>query len=271
MRQRIILAMVAVGLCTVSLLRCGEDTLAGGASETGNASVGMLRVETYDAPPPVDVEHVYLQFTSIDARHADSGWQAARGAPLQVDYIGLINGRTALLTETALPLGAYTMLRVELDSIGNQVTVGGRTYPLIVPSGESRGVQVKTDFTLNETGCTVYLDFDIAQSISWNNGNDYRLQPVFKAAPANSCGRIRGTVRDTGSQPVGKAVVQARSTTRTHTTLSDHDGEYTLILAVDEQYTLSCMSAASGTGDTSYAVVSVVAGETSGGYDFVAR
>ena len=81
MRCRSLLIVLATGAALCSLLSCGGDSLAGGSSETGNSGLGKIRVETFDDPPPAEVEKIYLKFHTMLAHHVDDGWLIVCGTP----------------------------------------------------------------------------------------------------------------------------------------------------------------------------------------------
>lgn len=270
-RLTVVSAMLLAAFVTVTVLlfSCSGDSLAGGASETGNSGVGVLQVETFDAPPSREVEHVYLTFSMIEAHREDSGWIVVANDTTSIDFVALVNGRTALVVDTSLPAGEYDELRISLlDS--NWIVVAGDSYPLRVPGGLNSGVRIHALFSIaDEESTLLYVDFDIAASISQHDG-EYRMVPSFSAYDAAVCGRVAGMVRDSAGNPVPNAVVQTVGTVTNHTTLSGIDGAYTLILP-SGTYTFECTADDFGPADTMYRDIRVISGQTTPELNFELR
>ncbi len=271
MMSRSAAVRLALTVPLLALLGCstGGDSLAGGASETGNAGVGAVRVETHDAPPPDSIEKVVLQFTGTDARDVDSGWIALDTLPRTVDFLELVNGRTALLADTTAPVGDYSQIRL-LTGDSCFVVANGRWYPLAVPSGAGSGLRIDVDFTVHED-CTalVYIDFDASRSLVPAAGG-FVLQPSLKGYDGCLTGRIAGTVRDTAGMPVKRAEVVAQGLADTVATLTDGTGGYVLTVRPGA-FHVTCMSRRFPEADTSYSSIEVLRGAVAEGVDFVLR
>jgi hypothetical protein len=265
--QRSAVGLTAAGatVACALLLYCSGDQVTGGASETGNAGIGAVRIEGFDAPPPEAVEHVYLSFDSIEISGPD-GWMTVDTTPRRVDFLQLVNGVTQLMADTEVPVASYTKLRINLGE-SHQVVIAGQEYPLSVPSGEPRGVDVRVHFDVcrNET-TYLYLDFDLATSINWNSPT-YSLVPSVKAYDGTLAGRIQGTVTDSTGATVKRALINAVGLIDSAATLTDLYGHYTLI-APAGTYQLSCSADKLPQADTVYAGVSLVAGQTVLNMDF---
>ncbi|MBD3240920.1 MAG: DUF4382 domain-containing protein [Chitinivibrionales bacterium] len=252
---------------TVLLFSCSGDGLAGGSSETGNSGVGVLRVETFDAPPPRDVEHVYLTFTMVEIHSEERGWVVVSTDTIQVDFLTLVNGRVAQIVDTPVAVGDYDELRVSLVDT-NWIVVAGETYPLTVPSGPTSGVRIHAMFTIAEDRSTLlYVDFDVSASIAPHDSG-FRMVPSFNAYDATICGRVTGSVRDSVGTPIAHAVVRTVGAASTHATLSDIDGAYTLILP-SGTYTFECAADDLGRADTVHHGVTVSSGETTSELNFI--
>jgi hypothetical protein len=265
---RVLTPLLCLAACLVSL-RCGSAGIAGGASETGNAGIGAVRVETFDAPPPDSIEQVLLEFVRVEAHSIDSGWVVLSEYHRTVDYLALVNGLTAGLADSTVPVGDYNQIRVYLGE-GNSVVANGTTYPLTVPGGATSGIMVRVQFSVSEAETAlVYLDFDASESLV-QNANGFLLQPSVRAFDGTLAGRVSGTVVDSVGAPVRKAEVLATGLTGCASTLTNNAGRYTLI-APPDTYTLTCSSSKLPSSDTSYAAVEVSTGNTTAGMDFVLR
>lgn len=249
------------------LITCsrGED-LAGGASETGNTSVGMLQIEAFDAPPPQNVEKLLLDLKSVQAHHIGLGWQTVSTTPRRIDFLTLINGRTAVIADTTLPMGQYGELRLHLGE-NNEIVVDGERYPLVVPSGLSSGVKIhlSLEIVANESS-KVYLDFDASKSVKWN-ANRYKLAPSFSAYDASTCGRISGLVRSDLGAFLPRTQIQAIGTEDTLSTLNDENGNYSLLLP-SGTYDIVCETDQAQHVDTTYHGIAITEGAEVVGLDF---
>jgi len=256
--------LLALGLAVCLSERCGQS-VAGGASETGNTGVGYVRVETFDAPPPEGVEHLNLRVTGLEMGDS-TGWQALRASDTTIDFLALVGGVTALVADTSVPVGLYRELRVMVADT-NEIIVSGVSYPLLVPSGAQSGIKVKLDLTVAEAeSVTVYLDFNLSSLVSL--GDRYLLRPSFHAFPATAAATVEGTVTDTAGAAVHKALVEAMGESDTLATLTAGNGRYRLV-APPGVYSLRCSSAGYGSTDTLYTGLVFSPGAVIDSLDFV--
>ena len=61
----------------------------------------------------------------------------------------------------------------------NTVVVGGKPFPLTIPSGSESGLKIKVSKKLNAALETIIVDFDAALSINLEAGG-YKLRPVLR-------------------------------------------------------------------------------------------
>ncbi len=230
---------IAFSVACALLARCDSgDGLAGGASETGNTDVGVLRVETYSEAPSAGVEYVYVEVETLEAYHESLGWLTVSSTPHRVDYLALRNGRTAVLGDTIMPVGSYEQLRLRLSD-EHQLVVAQKTYSLSMPNGQTNSITIDVDFTIEAGDSTrVYLDFNVEESVREHDGG-YVLVPTFSASPAGQTGGICGFVRDGAERGIAGVRVEARGANNTYTTLTDDDGAYHLWVPAGT-YTVLC-------------------------------
>jgi hypothetical protein len=256
-------------LAVCGLLACSGSGLAGGSSETGNAGLGYVRVEACDAPPSTGVEHVYLHVAGMDLHGESGGWQVLSRRDTMVDFAQLLNGATAQLADSVVPVDSYDELRVLLGD-SSRVVVSGQTWPLTIPSGAQSGVKVELAFAVAEAETVdVYLDLDLAEAVNWT-GAGYSLTPAFEAFRRDVTGSISGVVRSDSGPAVVGALVQALGATDTLSTLTAPGGAFRLRLP-SGTYDVRCAADGFTVADTLYAGVSIAAGGNVAQLNFVLR
>ncbi len=149
---------------------------------------GTVHVKLTDAPG--DFEAVNVTITRVEAHlaqpegDAKSGWEVLAENPGTFDLLELQNDVTAVLGDASLPAGKYTQIRFVLTAA--EVVVDGATHPLTVPSGETSGLKLQANFTVEaDTEYEMILDFDAGESIK-QSGNGYKLAPVIKLKSFNA-------------------------------------------------------------------------------------
>jgi hypothetical protein len=263
---------ILLTLCIASLYACSSNPADDGGG------FGTVRIETFDntlAPDapgkqngiPTGVEHVNLTVKSVSVHNSESGaWDTLAQPNMTLDFLDLVNGVTAVLTESPLEVGTYSQLRMVLSD-SNEVVIDGQAYPLVVPSGEQSGVKVNLNFAIEADEIVeIYIDFDVPRSVKWSP-NRYSLRPTFKAFKKVLSGTVAGVVTDTSGAAVPNAAVHAVSGGDSTTTITTDAGAYKFILLAGG-YDITASAEAFDAADTSYPGVQVAAEDTLSGYDF---
>jgi hypothetical protein len=249
-------------LLLVSLAGCSD----GPTSDVSN--VGRFSIEVFDSPPPVDLDSINLTIEEISVHSTSDGWVTISEPDTMVDFLGLINGVTAVLFDGVLPVGHYTQMRFILSDT-NQITIDGESYPLFVPSGSQSGVKLHLGFDIVEDEMIeILIDFDAGKSIVWNP-QKYILNPSFKAFKKVISVRLSGSVANTLGQPISNALIEATGSEYSSSTVSDEFGSYMLILP-QGTYSIGASAVGYSDVDTTYTGVTVdpdIATEYTG-YDF---
>ena len=239
---------------------------------------GHLRIWLIDAPPPRNVEHIYLTVLKTAIRdEADEIF--INEYVNQLDVLRLIGGYATPLTynyEKRSPFldlepGNYTSIMLLLAQI-NWVVRNNTWDSLLIPiPGDSTFVyELYEDFTiLPGEYLTIVVDFDATKSINWSSV-PYQLTPHFRIFQSSNAGFIQGTVRDTSGAALKFATVQAVSSSDTMSTLSiDLDTTYSYCLFIPEgTYDIKASANGYTISDTVYNGVNLTAGSTLEGYDF---
>lgn len=265
--KKIIFALLALILCAA----CSDDSSVN-TTETIPDGHGRIRVVAFDAPAE-NLDHVYLHVVEVNLKTQESQpWITLARPDTIIDFLDLVNGINVIVADTIIPTGTYTQLRLVLGD-GNSVVVDGETFPLKVPSGQQSGVKINLNFSLaNREVAELYVDFDASKSVQWNPGqNLYMMHPTFKAYKRTTSGAILGTVRTTGGLPLANARVEAVSMANdTIATLTGLNGMYVLFVPA-ATYTVTATSSLYPLADTVYTNLTVNAGVSLTGYDFVLR
>jgi len=136
----------------------------------------------------------------------------------------LRNGIDTLLGTANLPAGKIRKIRLTLGT-NNSVVVNGVSHPLNLLPGTNNYAYVKLHDEdhddITPTQSSLWLDFDVCQSIRSYNGQ-YYLKPILKPFGINHYGSIEGKILPAAAH----AFVQAHNATDSATAMPDRDGEY---------------------------------------------
>lgn len=191
-------AAVALGVSTAMLLAaCG-----GGGDSTPASSTGTLSINVTDAP--VDsARHVWVTFSAIELKPEGQSPITIDIPDRRIDLLALRDGRSEpLLPNTTVPAGRYEWVRVQIVAQQNTNSsvielLDGRSFPLFVPSGEERGLQLIRGFSVAQGGVTDFtIDFDLRRSVIAPPGQapNYLLKPVLRLVDNLRIGTVSGTV-----------------------------------------------------------------------------
>jgi hypothetical protein len=231
-------------------------------------SKGRILIVAVDAPPPQDLEHIYLTVNEVRVKNSDGRWIAVNDyLPFEIDILRLVNGVSAILCYENIEPGHYTDVLIELADT-NYMYIDGDQYLLIVSSDAKAGVVLSQEFTVvKDESAELLVDFEVSNSIDWTS-EPYKLNPTFRIYEVAQYGSVAGTVKDTSDVGIQNALCMATTLTDTLTTLTDSDGEYILFL-MEGAYDISVSAEGYTTSDTVYAGVYVDAGSNLTGYNFI--
>lgn len=241
--------------------------VSGCSNNPAGSGNGFITIESFDAPAPEGVEHLYLHVIEVSAHHSDNGWIVVSEPDTVVDYMELINGVTVLLADSvSLPIGDYEQMRLLLSD-SNEIVIQGNTYDLTTPSAQQTGVKLNLNFSVEENQLIeIYVDFDIARSVV-SASSKYLLHPTFSAFKQVISGTIAGNVVDSLSNPLENVTIDAASIGYSTSTMTDADGNYLLVLPADT-YDLTA-TIDSLTADTSYTGIELNPLDELTGFDFI--
>jgi hypothetical protein len=229
---------ILLAALTLGFYSCKKD------SKSGTTHVA---VRLTDAPGTYDAVNLSIQNVVIVT---DKGQYTLPVSPTSIDILHFSLGKDTLLASTDIPAGTIQQIRLVLNTAGNTVVVGGTSFDLTTPSGQSSGVKLNVHDTLTAgIDYTLKLDFDAARSIVLTGNGKYILKPVIRAIAAAASGALTGTVTPKASLPK----VYAIQGTDTVGTIADTTGKFYF------------PGLAAGTYDVKFVPVSPYVGQTVSG------
>lgn len=233
---------------------------------------GTLQVWLTDAP--ADFEAVLIDIQSIRVHKSEEentdrseseeeakeeGWATIPYDGGPVDLLELRNGNEMSLGETELESGTYKQVRLILGE-NNEVIIDGQSYPLQTPSTQQSGLKLKIDAYIQGGSIfSLLIDFDAARSIVDTGNGNYMLKPVLRTVELAGAGSIAGTVEPNDFITSVKAI----NNEDTLSTLTDEDGNFTILGALPGTYDVVFNPSIEQFSDTTLTNVSVVDGERS--------
>jgi hypothetical protein len=222
-------------LAGLALIGCEEegDLLAPDEGELG-------RMIMYICDAPTDhLSEVNIIVGRVEVHSDTEGWFITRDEPDTIDLLTLKNGEIAVLSDTALPTGHYTQIRLHIEE-GSYVVASGERHDLIIPSGFQTGIQLVGQFDIQSNEqIEVLLDFDVHRSIQHTN-NGYQLQPTIRFQVLNVAGDLTGTVVPAEARAL-IAVSQAGEVI-TNTYANEQTGEFTVVGLAPGTYNILVVS-----------------------------
>ena len=164
-----------------------------------------VSVKLTDAPGPYDAVWVNIKNVVITTNKGEQTFAVGSG-PIDILHFRL--GKDTLLAAQDIPAGTIQQIRLVLNNTGNQVVIGGVSYDLTTPSGQTSGVKLNVHDNLTAgIDYTLTLDFDAAQSIVLTGNGKYILKPVIRAVANAASGAITGIVTPAVSYPKVYAII----------------------------------------------------------------
>jgi len=125
-----------------------------------------------------------------------------------IDILRFRLGKDTVLADQDIPAGTIQQVRLVLNDSGNRVIIGGVSYDLTTPSGQTSGVKLNVHDNLTAgIAYTMLLDFDAARSIVLTGNGKYILKPVIRAIPQAVSGALTGTVSPAAASPKVYAIM----------------------------------------------------------------
>ncbi|MDR2964421.1 MAG: DUF4382 domain-containing protein [Treponema sp.] len=144
------------------------------------------------------------------------------------DILGVSRSDPVILSSVSIEPGIYHELRLVLHD-ENTITVNGEMHPIKIPSGEQSGLKLKGPFIIpNGKLFSLMIGLDTSKSISWNQGQGYRLQPVLEITNTSEIiGIFRGYLSISSDLGANETLVQLFANNSARLRIDDYPN-YTL-------------------------------------------
>ena len=255
-------------------ISCSETT-------STDMETGTLRMVLVDAPADLEgVESLEIVFDRVmvhrgicQEEDSTDGWITVLCDTLPVeqrtfDLMELVNGDFGILCEDDLEAGAYTQIRIMIESA--TLVVDGEPQTLFIPSGEQSGIKLVGGFKVDPNVITeLTLDFDVAKSLheAPPGSGRYILRPTIRLVQTTLSGTISGTVLPVGIGAVIYALDSSAIDTVASTLADPVTGEYMLQALLAGTYFVR--ASAVGYADSTRTGIAVTAGVNTPDVDFV--
>ncbi|HEY6956655.1 MAG TPA: DUF4382 domain-containing protein [Flavisolibacter sp.] len=245
LKTRLVLTSAIASLCLVLFITaCKKETSSSSGTNAKRLSVFLTDDPCNFDSVLIDIRYVEVKIDTSSAHmnddhygddddngdddheHSDryGKWDTLTIRQGVYNVMKFRNGIDTLLGTANLPAGRTRKMRLTLGN-NNSVVVSGVRHPLNLLPGTNSYAYVKLHDEdhddVNPTQSSLWLDFDVCQSIRSYNGQ-YYLKPVLKPFGINHFGSLEGKVLPSAA----KAFVQARNATDSATALPESDGEY---------------------------------------------
>ncbi|HKZ72545.1 MAG TPA: DUF4382 domain-containing protein [Steroidobacteraceae bacterium] len=189
---------IAIGFALVAGGGCGGSSLDAGEG-TGIVNIGVTDAAVDSAAK------VVVEFSGVELKpQGGSAFTLDINPDRQVDLLTLQGGATAQILQNAtVPAGAYEWVRLQVNAQPNtqddsyiELLTGAR-FPLQIPSGDERGLQLIRGFNVAVGSVTNFtVDFDLRKSVIAPPGQspNYVLKPVLRIVDNLEVGTLAGTV-----------------------------------------------------------------------------
>ncbi|WP_276133484.1 DUF4382 domain-containing protein [Polluticoccus soli] len=183
---RTTLFALLIGVCASTMTSCSK-----GNDDDNTSATAKVNMHLTDAP--ADYEHVYVDIQRVEVTM--QGSSAVTLTPIRpgvYDLLDFSNGIDTLLLTTNLPTGTIEQIRLVLGT-NNSVDVGGQSYAMTTPSGQTSGVKLNLNQSLQANqSYDFWIDFDAGKSVHETGNGKYMLKPVIRAYSALTNGKIKG-------------------------------------------------------------------------------
>lgn len=240
---RLLTAAALIAVLSAIVLSCQKETSFAG---DGAIPPGQAKLSIYLTDGPYDFQQVLVDIQRIEVKidtclrnddDDDHGnhhgcnddrdslqsrceiWDTLDIRAGVYDLLSLCNGVDTLLASGFVINGKIQRIKFTLGT-SNSVMVDSVVYPLQLLNNQNFiFVNIKREHfdSLTNNNLQLYLDFDVARSIKYRNG-EYWLRPVLKPFGRHSTGEIEGKIRPVHSW----GTLYAFNTTDTFYARPDH-------------------------------------------------
>lgn len=268
------LKWAAAGAMMLAAAACSE-------SSTG-ASTGTISVRLADATiADVETATVWISKVYLIGGTDTTGPRfTIDSTPASFDLLSLQGGVTAALGTMTIPVGAYTQLRLVVDSAMLTLKApltfsdGSTSKTVKVPSGMQTGIKVNFDGPVHVVpGQTILVvDFDASRNFVFTGPpsapNGVLFTPVLHATVQDVAGSIAGTVTPASAKAKLYAIFASDNDTVTTALADTVTGAYKLWFLPPGTYTVTAVGTASGSTLNASKTVTLRAAQDTTGVNF---
>jgi hypothetical protein len=151
-----------------------------------------------DAPVDPDIQEVVVPLLGIEFQTSGGTETLEMTEAELIDLMDSLDGNSLrVFTDEELPTGDYTGVRLLFDEDNTEdahvIDGAGSERTLDFSSGDYADI----DFSVDEeesSSESLILTLDLRLSLSVNDNNEYLLDPVLRAVPADEASELQGTV-----------------------------------------------------------------------------
>lgn len=220
--------LVLWSLMTVVLWSCSSGTQSNTTGTNPTPSAVLFEIHLTDAP--ADYEALILEVRDVQINKTtdeNTGWQTMQNVKVGLyDLLKLTNGLDTLLATDNFKVGDnIKQIRLILGE-NNLIGENGRLYPLTVPSGQTSGIKLLVNTTLEANkSYRLLLDVDASKSVvKQGNSNRYLFRPVIRVFFASEMGAIKGRIAPSNV----RTIITAISGTDSVSTYTNSNGSFLL-------------------------------------------
>ncbi|MFL0810335.1 MAG: DUF4382 domain-containing protein [Agarilytica sp.] len=177
-------------LFSLTLIACG------GGGGSGSDGMGRLVVGLTDAPVD-NADAVVVTFDAISIKpQSGPAVDIELVEAMSIDVLSYQGeDRVLLLDDVAVEPGDYNWMRLSVIEEDSYIEIDGLQFPLEIPSGAERGLQLNQGFGVAAGAVTDFtLDFDLRKSVHQEGTGDYKLRPTIRVINTLEMGSVSGTV-----------------------------------------------------------------------------
>ncbi len=227
-----------------------------------------------DAPPPQDVQHIYLTVYGLAVKSTEGDTTVLEDYPYTFDVIGLTGGFYTSLTyniktgESFIDIEPGDYTDIIIGFARNHYLVRDTTGALIIPSDQPQIYELNHPFSLSANdNIILVIDLDASKSINWVSV-PYEFTPSLTIFESTAAGYIGGTVRDSSGTAIRLALCEAANSTDTLTTWTNSNGRYVFMLPVGT-YDISASAEGYTISDTTYEGITVILNSVLDSHNFI--
>jgi len=195
----VVVASFLIGGCSTSPVNTSTNSTNNSSQDipVGSLEINVSNGDAQDVTASLgksglaEATHLWLTIKEIQVNVSGNSWQTVAQPNARFDFLVLVNDLTQPLHLYPLPAGKYTQIRLILaeqpmDGAAstvppNEVIIGGKSYPIVVPSGSQTGIKCNHPITIKENETTeICLQFDILKALHVAADSTYIMHPTYK-------------------------------------------------------------------------------------------